>query len=66
MLVQFFLNGLVSGSIYSLMALGFLLIFRVTNFFNFSHGAAFTVGAYANYFLLQIALPQTIAFFLPA
>ncbi|MBI2996876.1 MAG: hypothetical protein HYY46_00245 [Deltaproteobacteria bacterium] len=39
MLPQFFVNGLIAGSIYALVALGFGLIYATTRFFHFAHGA---------------------------
>lgn len=44
MLPQFFVNGLIAGSIYALVALGFGLIY-VTRFFNFAYGAVYAAGA---------------------
>jgi len=43
---QLVLNGIASGSIYGIVALGFALIYQATRFFHFSHAAVFTVGAY--------------------
>jgi branched-chain amino acid transport system permease protein len=47
LLGQLLLNGLVAGSAYALVALGFSLIYGVTRFFHFAHGAVFAWGAYA-------------------
>ena len=46
MLKQLLLNGVISGSIYALVALGFVLIYRTVRFFHFAHGAIYTSGAY--------------------
>jgi len=43
---QLFLNGLLAAGIYALVAVGFGLIYRTTHFFNFAHGAVYTLGAY--------------------
>lgn len=43
---QLLLNGLVAGCGYGLMAVSFWLIYRLTHFFHFSHGAIFAVGAF--------------------
>jgi branched-chain amino acid transport system permease protein len=40
------LNGLIAGSIYTLVALGFGLIYSTARFFHFAHGAVYTAGAY--------------------
>jgi len=39
-------NGIIVGAAYALVALSFALIYRVTRFFNFAHGATYAVGAY--------------------
>lgn len=55
MLSQLLANGLVSGCLYALMALGFVLIYNTTRVFHIAHGAVYTTSAYALYFL-QIVL----------
>ena len=52
-LPQLFLNGLIAGSIYALMALGFNLIYRTTKFFNLAHGAMAVIGGYAVFYLAK-------------
>lgn len=47
MLEQQLFNALSLGSVYALFALGFTLVFGVLGVVNLSHGAVFTVGAYA-------------------
>jgi len=44
MLPQLLVNGLIAGSIYALVALGFGLIYPTTRFFHFAHGAVYTAG----------------------
>ena len=43
-LLQFALNGLVTGCFYALMALGLSLVFGLMNIVNFAHGALFVLG----------------------
>lgn len=50
-IVQQILNGLILGSIYSLVALGFSLIYSILGLVNFAHGDIMTVGAFAAIFL---------------
>jgi branched-chain amino acid transport system permease protein len=45
--VQFVFNGLSLGSIYALLALGFVVIFKATEVVNFAHGSILALGAYA-------------------
>jgi branched-chain amino acid transport system permease protein len=40
------LNGLVTGSVYSLVALGLTLIYGTMQVPNFAHGQLFMLGAY--------------------
>lgn len=44
--IQLVINGIALGSVYSLIALGFTLIFSVLKFSNFSHGGVMVVSAY--------------------
>lgn len=46
---QLILNGIIAGAIYSLVASGFALIYNVTKFMHFAHGAALALGAYLMY-----------------
>lgn len=49
MLQQLLMNGLIIGSIYALLALGFTIIYRTVKFFHFAHGVIYTTGAYLAY-----------------
>lgn len=53
--MQFFLSGLSMGSIYALVALGFVLIYKSTSILNLAQGEFLMVGAY-------ICLSMTIDF----
>jgi branched-chain amino acid transport system permease protein len=45
-ILEFSLIGIASGSIYVLGALGFVIIFKATNIFNFAMGEMMMIGAY--------------------
>ena len=47
------LNGLTTGAVYALVALGLTLIYGVLHIINFAHGAALMMGLYGVYFLRQ-------------
>ena len=49
------LIGLINGAFYALLSLGLSVIFGLLNIINFAHGAQYMMGAFAAYFLLQIA-----------
>lgn len=51
MLQQLIINGIIAGSIYALVALGFTIIYRTVKFFHFAHGVVYTAGAYFAYTL---------------
>lgn len=44
-------SGIALGGIYSLIALGFVIIYRATHTLNFAQGAMLAVGAYVAYWL---------------
>lgn len=48
-MLQQILNGISVGAIYSLVAVGFSLIFNVMKLVNFAHGGMILIGAYACY-----------------
>ncbi|MBX6352510.1 MAG: branched-chain amino acid ABC transporter permease [Thermoflavifilum sp.] len=55
LLLQEILNGIVVGSIYSLVALGLTLVYGVMEIPNFAHGHLYMLGAYIAFFLLTSA-----------
>lgn len=61
------LNGLTTGAVYALIALGLTLIYGVLHIINFAHGAALMVALYAVYMLKEhwgidpyLALPLVV------
>src|SRR5215212_7673792 len=58
-LAQLFVNGLVTGSILALAAVGATLIFGIQRIANFAHGDFLTIGAYAA-FVVIIVLGQNL------
>ncbi len=42
-------NGLTTGSIYALIALGYTMVYGVLQLINFAHGEVFMIGAFAGY-----------------
>ena len=43
------INGLTTGSIYALIALGYTMVYGVLQLINFAHGEVFMIGAFAGY-----------------
>ena len=54
MIPQILINGLIAGCIYSLIAIGFTIIYRTVKFFHFAHGVVYAAGAYLAYSLFTI------------
>lgn len=63
---QLLINGIIAGSIYALIALGFAVIYKTVRFFHFAHGVVYTAGAYFAYTLtISLGVNPILAFFLP-
>lgn len=61
--VQHVVNGLISGGLYALLAIGLSLIFGVLGIINFAHGELFAVGAYVAFFSWSVlGLPLAVSF----
>ncbi|MCK4501345.1 branched-chain amino acid ABC transporter permease, partial [Candidatus Babeliales bacterium] len=65
MFLQVTVNGIIAGSIYALIAIGFTVIYRTVKFFHFAHGVVYTAGAYFAYTLIiSLQLNFALSFFL--
>lgn len=59
--LQLLLIGLSVGSIYAIVSVGFVLVFKATEVFNFAQGNLMVVGAYLAYtFVAQAHLPSAL------
>ncbi|NMM11010.1 MAG: branched-chain amino acid ABC transporter permease [Polaromonas sp.] len=61
-LLQQIINGLVLGSMYALIALGYTMVYGIINLINFAHGEVLMVGALTSWTIIrwmQEALPST-------
>src|SRR5215213_2496197 len=55
-------SGLVTGSVYALLALAIVIVFRTTDVANFAEGEIYMASAYLAFFLIAIvSLPFWIA-----
>ena len=50
-----FLLGLINGAFYSMLSLGFAIIFGLLNVINFAHGVQYMMGAFCAWMLLSYA-----------
>jgi branched-chain amino acid transport system permease protein len=48
------LTGLVSGSIYGLMAIGFTLVFGIMHVINLAHGELYMLGAFSTFIMVGV------------
>ena len=53
-LQQGVLSGLVTGSVYALLAIAIVIVFKTTDVPNFSQGEIFMFGGYVALFLLSV------------
>lgn len=61
--MQQVMNGLMVGSMYSLVAIGYTLVFGLLNLLNFAHGDIFMFGGFISLFILMaLGLPIWVAF----
>lgn len=62
MIAQIIINSIITGSIYSLIAFGFTLIYGAMNHFNMAYGVTVMVGAYIFYvFYTMLGIPIIIS-----
>ena len=46
-------NGVTTGSLYALIALGYSMVYGVLKLLNFAHGDLYMIGAFVGYFMIQ-------------
>ncbi len=56
--LQQIINGLVLGSIYALVALGYTMVYGILGLINFAHGEVVMVGALVSYSVMTALLPS--------
>lgn len=54
--IQYFISGLSQGSLYALVALGLVLVYRSNRVLNFAHGDITTAGAFIAYGFIMAGL----------
>jgi branched-chain amino acid transport system permease protein len=52
-LIQTVVNGLITGCLYALIALGYTMVYGVLKLLNFAHGDLYMVGAFIGYFVIR-------------
>src|SRR5260370_39123352 len=46
-------NGITTGALYAMVALGFSMVYGVLRLLNFAHGDLYMIGAFVGYFVIQ-------------
>lgn len=63
MLIQFLINGIITGLIYSLASLGYAIVYNTTRIFHIAFAAIYVIGAYFFWQLtISFQLPVIIGF----
>lgn len=53
-MIQQLVNGLILGSVYALLALGYTMVYGIIKLINFAHGDLYMMGAFIGYYLISI------------
>ena len=65
MLIHLITSGLSNGSLYAVVALGLVVVFKATNIINFAHGESFMLGGFLGYtFHVMFGVPYTVSIIL--
>ena len=59
--LQLIISGVATGSIYALVAIGIVLIYKCSGVVNFAQGAYAMLGAYVTFILLSLHIPSVPA-----
>lgn len=52
-MIQQLVNGLILGSVYALLALGYTMVYGILKLINFAHGDIYMIGAFVGYYLIN-------------
>jgi len=50
---RFIISGLILGSVYALIAIGYTLVYGILRMINFAHGDIMMIGAFGGYFVFE-------------
>jgi branched-chain amino acid transport system permease protein len=51
--LRFFISGITIGGVYSMIAIGYTLVYGILFMINFAHGEVMMLGAFAGYFVFE-------------
>ena len=52
-MLQQLVNGLILGSVYALLALGYTMVYGIIKLINFAHGDLYMMGAFIGYYIIN-------------
>ena len=52
-MLQQLVNGLILGSVYALLALGYTMVYGIIKLINFAHGDIYMIGAFIGYYFIN-------------
>jgi branched-chain amino acid transport system permease protein len=61
--LQYFINGIIQGSLYAMLALGYTMVYGIIRLVNFAHGEFLMIGAMCGFYALKfhLSMPASIA-----
>jgi len=62
LLIRQLINGLNTGSIYALVAIGYTMVYGIIRLINFAHGEMIMIGGYIAFFLATLVPGMTLPF----
>ena len=65
-MLQQLVNGLILGSVYALLALGYTMVYGIIKLINFAHGDIYMVGAFYGIFLIELVESELLCSLAPS
>lgn len=62
--LQYLINGIVQGSLYALLALGYTMVYGIIRLVNFAHGEFLMIGAMCGFYATKANLPMPLSILL--
>ena len=60
-IVSYFINGVIQGSVYALIALGYTMVYGIIKLINFAHGEFYMLGAFISFYCITSGFPVVLA-----
>lgn len=63
-IVSYLINGIIQGSVYALIALGYTMVYGIIKLINFAHGEFYMLGAFISFYCLIHGVPISLTIIL--